>query len=129
MNPLDVGPALDLDVSGLIISNHGGRQLDTTASTIRILPEIAAAVSGRVPLLIDSGFRRGTDILKAIALGADAILLGRPVVWALAVGGQRGVVDVVNLLIEELRIAMQIAGCPSLDAIRKNAPYIIRRCS
>jgi (S)-2-hydroxy-acid oxidase/4-hydroxymandelate oxidase len=127
MNPLDVAPALDLQVSGLIISNHGGRQLDTTESTVRILPEVAAAASGRIPLLVDSGFRRGTDVLKAIALGADGVLLGRPVVWALAVDGEEGVVDAVDLLIEELRIAMQIAGCSSVDGIRKDSSSIIRR--
>ncbi len=127
MNPADVAPALDLQVSGLIVSNHGGRQLDTTESTVRILPEVAAAVSGRIPLLVDSGFRRGTDVFKAIALGADGILLGRPVVWALAVGGEKGVVDAVGLLIEELRIAMRIAGCSSIGEIRKESANIIRR--
>lgn len=126
MNPLDVQPALDLQVSGLIVSNHGGRQLDTTGSTIKILPEIAEAVSGRIPLLIDSGFRRGTDILKAIALGADMVLLGRPILWALALNGEDGVVDAVNLLIEEFRIAMQIAGCSSIGAIRQNSASIVR---
>jgi (S)-2-hydroxy-acid oxidase/4-hydroxymandelate oxidase len=127
MNPLDVAPALDLDLSALILSNHGGRQLDTTMSTIRALPEVAEALSGRIPLLIDSGFRRGTDILKAIALGADAVMLGRPVVWALAVDGRDGVVKAVNLLVEELRTAMRIAGCASLRELRENAPSIMRR--
>jgi (S)-2-hydroxy-acid oxidase/4-hydroxymandelate oxidase len=127
LNPLDVGPALDLGIAGIVLSNHGGRQLDTTMSTIAILPEIAAAVSGRVPLLVDSGFRRGTDVLKAVALGADAVLLGRPVVWALAVGGEKGVVDAVGLLAEELRIAMQTCGCASLTDLRRNAAAIIRR--
>jgi isopentenyl diphosphate isomerase/L-lactate dehydrogenase-like FMN-dependent dehydrogenase len=127
MNPVDVAPALGLQVSALVLSNHGGRQLDTTESTIRILPEVAAAVSGRIPLLVDSGFRRGTDVLKAIALGADGVLLGRPVLWALAVDGEKGVVDAVNLLTDELRIAMQLAGCSNIDAIRKNSANIIRR--
>jgi len=127
MNPNDVAPALDLQVSGLIVSNHGGRQLDTTESTIRILPEIADAVGGRVPLLVDSGFRRGTDILKAIALGAHCVLLGRPVLWALAVNGEAGVLEAVNMLREELVIAMQISGCRSIEEIRKNAQTIIRR--
>ncbi|WP_433364799.1 alpha-hydroxy acid oxidase [Streptosporangium sp. CA-115845] len=126
MNPLDVQPALDLQVSALILSNHGGRQLDTTESTIRMLPEVAAAVSKRTTLLIDSGFRRGTDVLKAIALGADGVLLGRPVMWALAAGGEKGVIDAVGLLLEELRIAMRIAGCQSIDEIRKNSSAIIR---
>jgi isopentenyl diphosphate isomerase/L-lactate dehydrogenase-like FMN-dependent dehydrogenase len=127
LNPLDVAPALDLGIAGIVLSNHGGRQLDTTMSTIAILPEIAAAVSRRVPLLVDSGFRRGTDVLKAIVLGADAVLLGRPVMWALAVSGERGVVDAVGLLAEELRIAMQTCGCASLRDIRRNAAAIIRR--
>lgn len=127
LNPLDVAPALDLGIAGILLSNHGGRQLDTAMSTIAILPEIAAAVSGRVPLLVDSGFRRGTDALKAIALGADAVLLGRPVVWALAVGGERGVVDAVGVLAEELRIAMQTCRCASLTDVRRNAAALIRR--
>ncbi|MEY2502865.1 MAG: hypothetical protein QOI07_3199 [Verrucomicrobiota bacterium] len=127
MNPLDVAPALDLDVSGIIVSNHGGRQLDTSESTIAILPEVAQAVAGRVPLLVDSGIRRGTDVLKAIALGADGVFLGRPVLWALAVGGEAGVVEAVNLLANELRVAMQIAGCSSLAEARKNATIIVRR--
>jgi isopentenyl diphosphate isomerase/L-lactate dehydrogenase-like FMN-dependent dehydrogenase len=127
LNPHDVAPALDVGIAGMVVSNHGGRQLDTTMSTIAILPEIAAAVSGRVPLLVDSGFRRGTDILKAIALGADAVLLGRPVVWALAVDGESGVIDAVGMLTEELRLAMQICGCATLTDIRRNAAAILRR--
>jgi len=126
MNPLDVAPALDLGVSGLVVSNHGGRQLDTTESTIRILPEVAATASGRIPLLVDSGFRRGTDVLKAIALGAEGVLLGRPVMWALAVDGESGVVDAVDLLVDELRIAMRTAGCASVAGIRKDSASIIR---
>lgn len=127
MTPLDIPPALDLQIGGLIVSNHGGRQLDTTESTIRVLPEIAATVAGRLPLLVDSGFRRGTDILKALALGADAVFLGRPVLWALALGGEIGIIGAVNLLLEELRIAMQIAGCASIEEIRSNSLHIISR--
>lgn len=127
MNPLDVAPALDLELSGIIISNHGGRQLDTTASTISVLPEIAEAVSGRLPLLVDSGFRRGTDVLKALALGADGVFLGRPVMWALAANGREGVVAAVTLLVEELRIAMQMGGFSSIAELRRNASHIIRR--
>lgn len=127
MNPLDVAPAMDLQISGLILSNHGGRQLDTTESTVGILPEVSSAVAGRIPLLVDSGFRRGTDVLKAIALGANGVLLGRPVLWALAVDGESGVVNGMNLLIDELRIAMQIIGCHSIDEIKTYAPSIIRK--
>jgi isopentenyl diphosphate isomerase/L-lactate dehydrogenase-like FMN-dependent dehydrogenase len=97
-----------------------------TATTVPLLSVLAAAVSGRVPLLVDSGFRRGTDVLKAVALGADAVLLGRPVVWALAVGGEQGVVDAVGLLVQELRIAMQTCGCASLTGLRRDAAAIIR---
>jgi isopentenyl diphosphate isomerase/L-lactate dehydrogenase-like FMN-dependent dehydrogenase len=128
-NPMDVAPALDLNISGIIVSNHGGRQLDTTLSTIKILPEVANRISGRVPLLVDSGIRRGTDVLKAIALGADGVLLGRPVMWALGVDGQNGVVRAVNLLTEELRIAMQIVGCSTIADIRKHSSYILRKPS
>jgi isopentenyl diphosphate isomerase/L-lactate dehydrogenase-like FMN-dependent dehydrogenase len=127
MSPLDVAPALELQLSAIMVSNHGGRQLDTTASTISILPEIAEAVAGRVPLFVDSGFRRGTDVLKALALGADGVFLGRPVMWALAAGGEPGVVAAANLLLEELRVAMQLAGCPGIAQARRDAPYLLRR--
>lgn len=126
LNPVDAALALKLDICGLIVSNHGGRQLDTTESTIRILPEIARVVANRIPVLFDGGIRRGTDVLKALALGADAVLLGRPVLWALAVGGQKGVEQAVNLLADELRVAMQIIGCCSMDQLRKNATHILR---
>ena len=126
MNALDVAPALDLQVSGIIVSNHGGRQLDTTESTIKALPEIVAIVAGRVPVLVDSGFRRGTDVLKAIALGADGVLLGRPVLWALAVDGEKGVIDAMNLLIDELRIAMRIAGCSTSATLRDHCRDLLR---
>jgi isopentenyl diphosphate isomerase/L-lactate dehydrogenase-like FMN-dependent dehydrogenase len=127
MNPRDVAPALDLQLSGIMVSNHGGRQLDTTVSTIRVLPEIAAAVAGRVPLFVDSGFRRGTDVLKALALGADSVFLGRPVMWALAVGGETAVTAAVNLLIDELRIAMQLAGCAGIAEARREAIHLVHR--
>ena len=126
MNPSDALQALSLEISGIIVSNHGGRQLDTTESTIGALPDIAAAVSGRLPVLIDSGFRRGTDLLKAIALGADIVLVGRPVLWALAIAGQSGVIAALQLLTDEFRLAMQLAGCDSLSAIRRDASDILR---
>ncbi|MEI9928880.1 MAG: alpha-hydroxy-acid oxidizing protein [Sphingomonas sp.] len=119
-------PALDAGVAGLIVSNHGGRQLDTTASTISVLPGIAAALAGRGPLLIDSGFRRGTDVLKALILGADMVLLGRPLLWALAVGGTVGVGAMVEKLGTELRVAMQLAGCATISGLRENAGAILQ---
>jgi (S)-2-hydroxy-acid oxidase/4-hydroxymandelate oxidase len=127
MNPRDVAPALDLRLSGIMVSNHGGRQLDGAASTIRALPEIAEAAAGRVPVLVDSGFRRGVDVLKALALGADGVFLGRPVMWALAAGGEKGVSAMATLLVEELRLAFQLAGCPGIDEVRRAAPYLLRR--
>jgi (S)-2-hydroxy-acid oxidase/4-hydroxymandelate oxidase len=127
MNPHDVRFALEVQLSGIMISNHGGRQLDTTASTISVLPEIAKAVAGRLQLFVDSGFRRGTDVLKALALGADGVFLGRPVMWALAVGGETGVTDAVTLVAEELRVAIQLLGCPDIGAARRDAPYLFRR--
>ncbi|MGW5052674.1 alpha-hydroxy acid oxidase [Actinokineospora sp. NPDC004072] len=126
VNPRDVGPALDVGASALVVSNHGGRQLDTTVSAIRALPEVAAAAAGRLPLLVDSGFRRGTDVLKALALGADAVLLGRPVLWALAAGGAPAVVDALTLLADELRTAMRLVGCASIADLRREAAGILR---
>lgn len=127
MNPHDVAPALELQLSGLMVSNHGGRQLDTTASTISVLPEIVEAVAGRVPVFVDSGFRRGTDVFKALALGADGVFLGRPIMWALAVRGEEGVTDAVRTLAEELRVAMQLAGCASASDARREAAHLFRR--
>jgi 4-hydroxymandelate oxidase len=126
MNPRDVAPALEVKLSGIMVSNHGGRQLDTTVSTIRILPEITKVVADRIPVFIDGGFRRGIDVLKAIALGADAVFLGRPVMWALATGGENGVAAMANLLVEELYVAMQLAGCPGIAEVRRDAPYLLR---
>lgn len=117
LNPADVGPALDAGVSGIIVSNHGGRTLDTVPATIDCLPAVATAVAGRVPVLLDGGVRRGTDIVKAIALGASAVLLGQPVLHALAVGGMPGVAHMLTLLQAELEVAMALAGCPTLAAI------------
>lgn len=127
MNPRDVAPALELQLAAIMVSNHGGRQLDTTVSTIRCLPEIVTAVAGRIPIFVDSGFRRGSDVLKALALGADAVFLGRPVMWALAARGDEGVSAMVKLVIDELRLAMQLAGCAGISELRRDAPYLLRR--
>lgn len=117
LNPQDVEPALRAGVAGIVVSNHGGRTLDTVPATIDCLPAIAAQVRGRVPVLLDGGIRRGTDIVKAIASGATAVLLGQPVLHALAVGGMPGVAHMLTLLQTELEIAMALTGCPTLDAI------------
>jgi 4-hydroxymandelate oxidase len=116
-SPLDAALALELGVDGLIVSNHGGRTLDTLPSTLELLPAIAATTQGRVPLLLDGGIRRGTDILKAIALGASAVLIGRPFIYGLATAGALGVAHVLRLLRDELEVAMALTGCRTLADI------------
>jgi isopentenyl diphosphate isomerase/L-lactate dehydrogenase-like FMN-dependent dehydrogenase len=106
---------------GIIVSNHGGRSGSDNRSTIEALPSIVASVQGRVPLLIDSGFRRGTDVFKALAIGADAVCIGRPYMWGLGAFGQPGVEKVLDLLTRELRIVMQQMGATSLDNIRRSS--------
>jgi isopentenyl diphosphate isomerase/L-lactate dehydrogenase-like FMN-dependent dehydrogenase len=126
MNPVDVEPALDSGATGVIVSNHGGRQLDTTASTISALPGVAAALKERGALLVDGGFRRGTDVLKALALGADTVLLGRPLLWALAVGGEAGVTTAIHRLTTELKISMQLIGCATIPDLQQNAKTLLQ---
>jgi len=99
---------------GIIVSNHGGRAEASGRSSIESLPEVVAAVNGRVPVLVDGGFRRGTDILKALALGADSICIGRPYLWGMAAFGQAGVEKVLEILRAELQVAMQLHGVQSL---------------
>jgi 4-hydroxymandelate oxidase len=115
LHPQDARQAAALQVAALIVSNHGGRTLDTTPATAAVLPRIAQAVAGDLPLLVDGGIRRGTDVLKAIALGARAVLVGRPCVYGLANAGALGVAHVLRLLRDELEIAMALCGCASLD--------------
>lgn len=113
MHPEDARMAVDRGINALLVSNHGGRQLDTVPASIELLPPIAEAVDGRVPLLLDGGIRRGTDIVKALALGANAVAIGRPVLWALAVAGEDGVAQVLEILRAELDHALTLCGCGS----------------
>jgi (S)-2-hydroxy-acid oxidase len=115
----DAEAAVAHGMGGIIVSNHGGRQLDFVASTIEALPEVVAAVKGRVPVFLDGGVRRGTDVFKALALGAKLVFLGRPVLWGLSCGGEQGVRDVLRLLNEELLRAMALAGCPTVASITR----------
>lgn len=110
----DAREALARGVTGFVVSNHGGRALDTLPATAELLPPLRAALGPDVPLLVDGGIRRGTDVLKAIALGADAVLLGRPYVHALAASGALGVAHALRLLRDELEIAMALSGCKTL---------------
>jgi 4-hydroxymandelate oxidase len=113
----DALACLDAGAAGVVVSNHGGRQLDRAAPTAEVLDEVAAAVGGRAPVLVDGGLRSGLDVLCALALGADAVLLARPVLWALAVGGADGVRDCLAAVTEELRHCLGLAGCRTLDDV------------
>ncbi|HWA08765.1 MAG TPA: alpha-hydroxy acid oxidase [Opitutaceae bacterium] len=117
LNPDDAVRAIDAGVAGIIVSNHGARNLDTEPATIDALPEVAAKVAGRVPILVDGGVRRGTDILKAIALGANAVLIGRPYLFGLAVDGAAGVTRVIQIIRRELEMAMAVSGRPKIADI------------
>lgn len=111
--------AVDHKVDGIVVSNHGGRQLDTCSATIDVLQKIADAVNGNTEILMDGGIRRGTDILKAVALGAKAVLTGRPVLWGLSYNGEDGVTDVLNILRKEFDLAMALSGCTKLSDITR----------
>jgi len=114
----DARRAVDAGARGVVVSNHGGRQLDGTPATARALPGVVRAVEGRVPVLVDGGIRRGVDVLRAIALGATAVQVGRPVLWGLACGGSAGVARCFGILHEELDRAMALAGCPDVASIQ-----------
>ncbi|MBA2571980.1 MAG: alpha-hydroxy-acid oxidizing protein [Gemmatimonadetes bacterium] len=109
----DAQRAVDHGAAAIVVSNHGGRQLDTTVSSVDALPEVVAAVAERAEVYVDGGVRRGTDVLKALALGARAVFVGRPVLWGLAVGGEAGVTQVLAALRDEFDLAMALAGCAS----------------
>jgi L-lactate dehydrogenase (cytochrome)/(S)-mandelate dehydrogenase len=115
-HPADAARLVELGVDGIWISNHGGRQLDGAIATCDALPLVADAVGGRVPIIVDSGVRRGIDALKARALGAQAVAVGRACAYALAAGGGAGAARALDILTDELRRAMQLAGIPAIDA-------------
>lgn len=111
-------------LDGIVVSNHGGRQEETLLSTFEVLPEIVSVVKGRIPVLIDGGFRRGTDVFKALAMGATAIGIGRPYIWGLGGFGQSGVERILELMQSELVVVMKQAGTPSIGKI---TPEFVRR--
>jgi 4-hydroxymandelate oxidase len=120
LNPDDADRAVKSGVAGIMVSNHGGRNLDTVPATIDALPQVADKVSGRVPVLVDGGIRRGTDVLKALALGANAVLIGRPYVYGLGAAGEAGVTKVLNILQREFQMAMVLTGRTNIGSIDRS---------
>ncbi|WP_087974242.1 alpha-hydroxy acid oxidase [Oceanobacillus rekensis] len=118
LHPADARVAMESGVDGIIVSNHGGRQLDGVISSIDALSSIAEEVGGAIPVLLDSGIRRGADVVKALALGADAVLYGRPYVYGLAIDGQTGVEKVLSNFIQETKISLALSGASSVKAAR-----------
>jgi isopentenyl diphosphate isomerase/L-lactate dehydrogenase-like FMN-dependent dehydrogenase len=117
LTPEDARLAAEHGAAGVVVSNHGGRQLDTVAAGADALPAVAEAVGDRLDVIVDGGVRRGTDVLKALALGARAVMVGRPVIWGLAVDGENGVRAVLELLLAEFDTALALAGVPKASAI------------
>ena len=117
MAPEDARKAIKHEADGIIVSNHGGRQVDGALSSIDALADITYEVNGEIPVLLDSGIRSGADIFKALALGADAVLLGRPYVYALAVAGEQGVKELIPNYRADFELIMGLSGCRSVDQI------------
>jgi 4-hydroxymandelate oxidase len=116
----DAMRAVEHGASAIVVSNHGGRQLDTSIPSIMALPEVVDAVGEKVEVYVDGGIRRGTDVVKAIALGARAVMIGRPVLWGLAVNGETGVRDVLELLRNEIDLAMGLCGAPNISDLTRD---------
>ena len=121
----DAQLAVEHGADGVIVSNHGGRGEESNRSTIECLPEVLEGVAGKIPVLVDGGIRRGTDIFKALALGANAVCIGRPYVWGLAAFGQSGVETALDILRRELQLIMRQAGTTSVDQITQ--AYLVDR--
>jgi 4-hydroxymandelate oxidase len=119
LDPADAHRAVEHGASAIVVSNHGGRQLDGAVPSATALPAVCETVEGRCEVLLDSGIRGGTDVLRALSLGASGVLLGRPALWGLASGGPDGAAQVLSLLAEELTEAMHLAGCADVASARK----------
>ncbi|HEX5469504.1 MAG TPA: alpha-hydroxy acid oxidase [Gaiellaceae bacterium] len=115
----DARLACEQGVAGVVVSNHGGRQLDRVPASLDVLPEVVDAVAGRCRVFMDGGIRRGTDVVTALALGARAVLVGRPLLWGLAVDGEAGVLRVLELLRAEIELALRLLGCPNPEAVTR----------
>ena len=120
LHPDDARRAADHGAAGIIVSNHGARQLDTVPATIEALPDLVEAVDGKMDVLIDGGIRRGTDVFKAIALGAKAVGVGRPIIWGLAVDGEQGAKRVIDIVRKDFELTMRLCGCATLEDITKD---------
>ena len=123
LHPDDAELGIQAGAAGIMVSNHGGRNLDTAPATIDALPRIVDRVRGRVPVIVDGGIRRGTDVLKALAHGATAVMIGRPYVHGLAVAGAQGVTDVVGILRKELELAMALTGKPTIKSLDRSVLF------
>ncbi len=121
LHPDDARQALDLGMNGIIVSNHGGRQVDGAISTLEALPRVVDAVQGRIPVLLDSGVRGGADVFKALALGATAVCIGRPYAYGLAIAGERGVYSVMRSIMADFELTMGLAGCKRISEIGESA--------
>ena len=121
MAPEDGVLAVEHGAAAVVVSNHGGRQLDSSEPTLLALPRIADAIGGRIPVLMDGGVRRGTDVVKALCLGATAVMIARPYLWGLALGGQHGVADVLGLLRAEVERTLALLGRPTISALERSA--------
>ena len=118
LHPEDAKLAIEKGIDGIIVSNHGGRQLDGVIASIDALPGVVRAVNGRIPILFDSGIRRGSDAVKALALGATAVCIGRPVIWGLAAGGGVGVERVLENFLQETRVSISLSGARNLEEVK-----------
>jgi 4-hydroxymandelate oxidase len=122
----DAEAGVKAGIAGIIVSNHGGRNLDTATATADVLPEIVARVAGLLPVIVDGGIRRGTDVLKALALGATAVQIGRPYLYGLSVAGAEGVARVIQILRHEFELAMMLTGRPTIASIDPSVLWQLR---
>ncbi|PAV67895.1 hypothetical protein WR25_24142 [Diploscapter pachys] len=125
MRPEDALLAIEHGASGIIVSNHGGRQMDSTAATIEVLPSIIRAVNKKIPVFVDGGIRSGQDALKAVALGATGVFIGRPILWALSVEGASGVKRALNIMQQEFTEGMRLVGCRSIKELQEDKNLIV----
>jgi isopentenyl diphosphate isomerase/L-lactate dehydrogenase-like FMN-dependent dehydrogenase len=123
MNPKDIQIAIEYNIDVVVISNHGGRQLDTTLSSVDALKLIRDTVNGNMDIILDGGVRKGIDILKALALGTKAVMVGRPILWGLVADGEEGVKRVLNILKSELDLSMALCGYTSINQINEEVLF------